>query len=95
MKLLSFYLGLHNFGGGSDWGGKFVGLTKSTWLKCFLELDSDHAIIEALKNLGTIELSNDTSDITESLPTVLKPLEVFVCKGSMQVYPGRCMEIHH
>ena len=86
MKLLSFYLGLHNFGGGSDWGGKFVGLTKSTWLKCFLELDSDHAIIEALKNLGAMELSNDTSDITESLPTVLKPLEVFVCKVSMQVY---------
>ena len=40
------YLGFLNFGGGSDWGGKYVGYTRATWLKCFLELDSNDPIIE-------------------------------------------------
>ena len=75
----------YNFSGGSDWGRKFVGLTKATWLKCFLELDSNDAIIEALTNLGTMVLSNDASDVTESLPTILRPLEIFTCKVSLMI----------
>jgi len=38
--------------------------------------------LETLTNLGTMALSNDASDVDESLPIVLKPLEIFVCKVS-------------
>ena len=70
--------GLHDFTGG-DWGGKFVGHTKVSWVKYFLGLDSDDEIIKALTNLGSMELE-DSTDVTEGLPTVLKPLEAFTCK---------------
>ena len=52
---------------------------KVSWVKYFLGLDSDDEIIKALTNLGSMELE-DSTDVTEGLPTVLKPLEAFTCK---------------
>ena len=44
---------------------------KVSWVKYFLGLDSDDEIIKALTNLGSMELE-DSTDVTEGLPTVLK-----------------------
>lgn len=44
-------LGMHTFTG-SDWGGKFSGITKRKWMKLFLDLDDSDEIIGALGYLG-------------------------------------------
>ena len=75
------FSGLHEFGGGSDWGGKFVSIGMGTWVKVFLDLDPEDEIITALINLGNMVLSKDI-DVTDSLPSILRPLETLVCKAS-------------
>ena len=37
-------VGFHNFSG-ADWGGKFVGITKETWMKAFLRLPDNDDVI--------------------------------------------------
>ena len=46
-------IGLHNFTG-SDWGGKFVGVSKERWSKLYMELPSDHPIVKAFSKLGSL-----------------------------------------
>ncbi|KAG1662654.1 Supervillin [Nymphon striatum] len=44
-------LGMHAFTG-SDWGGKFSGITKRKWMKLFLELDDSDEILDLILVLG-------------------------------------------
>ena len=37
-------VGFHNFTG-ADWGGKFVGITKETWMKSYLKLTEDDDVV--------------------------------------------------
>ena len=41
-------VGFHNFMG-ADWGGKFVGITKGTWMKAFLRLSDDDEVISCFQ----------------------------------------------
>ena len=54
-------IGLHNFSG-ADWGGKFVGVSKKTWVQTFLSLSDDDDIVECFRKLGCVELSNIQMD---------------------------------
>ena len=44
-------IGLHNFSG-ADWGGKFVGISKKTWVDAYMKLDGDDPVISCFKKLG-------------------------------------------
>ena len=44
-------IGLYHFTG-ADWGGKFVGITKKTWVKAYMALDDDHHVIDCFRKLG-------------------------------------------
>ena len=70
-------IGLHNFTG-ADWGGKFVGLSKKTWVSTFLSLDVDDDIIESFTSLGVNDFS-DLDMVDSNFPPHLFPLERFVC----------------
>ena len=70
-------IGLHNFSG-TDWGGKFVGITKKKWVDAYLQLSDDDAVINCFRHLGESCLATEL-DGTE-LPEQLKPLEHFVCQ---------------
>ena len=63
---------------GADWGGKFVGKTKESWIKAFMELDSEHPVLQCFKKLG--EGNIQTNLINGELPRDFKPLEEFVCR---------------
>ncbi len=51
-------LGLHNFSG-ADWGGKFVGVSKKTWINNYLKLDDDHPAINCFRELGEGSIPHD------------------------------------
>ena len=69
-------LGLHNFSG-VDWGGKFVGITKKTWINAYMKLDADDQIISCLKGLGEHSIPAELAG--GELPAEVKALEQFVC----------------
>ena len=70
-------LGLHNFSG-ADWGGKFVGISKKTWINAYLKLDADDQVISCFKELG--ERCIPAELVSGELPEQVKPLERFVCR---------------
>lgn len=78
-------IGLHNFSG-ADWGGKFIGISKKTWVNLYLMLDEGDPIIECFRELGerdvTMEMVND------DFPQELKGLEEFVCRAYCSKGPG-------
>ena len=78
-------LGLHNFSG-ADWGGKFVGISKRTWVKAYLALDDDDPIIYSFIRLGKGPLSS-THLVDGKLPAEIRGVEKFVC----QVYSPKCL----
>ena len=61
-------VGFHNFTG-ADWSGKFVGITKDTWLKAYLDLSDDDDVISCFELLGTLSLTVDDQRSTK-LPAV-------------------------
>ena len=65
-------VGMHTFTG-SDWGGKFSGITKRKWMKLFLDLDDSDEILDALGYLGE-SLEDPTAKVIETL-------EKFVCRA--------------
>ena len=69
-------IGLHNFSG-ADWGGKFVGITKKTWIGAYMELDEDDPSINCFRELGEGVIPTELVD--DELPTQFKDLEQFVC----------------
>ncbi|KAG1697692.1 DNA topoisomerase 2-alpha [Nymphon striatum] len=58
-------LGMHAFTG-SDWGGKFSGITKRKWMKLFLELYDSDEILDALSYLGE-SLEDPNGEVIEAL----------------------------
>ena len=78
-------VGFHNFSGG-DYGGKFVGISKETWMKAFLALPDDDDVVLCFQQLGTFKLT--VADFSGSLPSSVSPLEKFLCS----VYaPDNCV----
>ena len=70
-------IGLHNFTG-TDWGGRFVGVSKKRWTLEYLKLDPDDPIIDAFIRLGPDTLT--ASELVHGkLPEPVQPLEHFVC----------------
>ena len=70
-------IGLHNFTG-ADWGGKFVGISKTTWAKTYLSLDAADEIVNTFASLGQLDVSA-MQVIDSKLPVELVALERFVC----------------
>ena len=69
-------LGLHNFSG-ADWGGKFIGISKKSWVNAYLKLDEDDPAIDCFKAVSGIK-TNEMND--GKLPTQVMALETFVCR---------------
>lgn len=69
-------LGLHNFSG-ADWGGRFIGISKKSWVNAYLKLDDDDPAIDCFKALGCISIPAEL--VNDELPTQVKALETFVC----------------
>lgn len=69
-------IGLHNFSG-ADWGGKFVGITKKTWVKEYMKLDEGDSAVDCFIKLGELNLSLEL--INGDLPPQVSALESFVC----------------
>jgi len=44
-------IGLHHFTG-ADWGGKFVGVSKKTWISNYLSLPSNDEIVRTFTSMG-------------------------------------------
>ena len=87
-------VGFHNFTG-ADWGGKFVGKTKESWTKLFMELSTDDTVLQCFRKLGEGTIQSELAD--DKLPADWKPLEGFVCKVysskgplSLHSYDGKC-----
>lgn len=70
-------IGLHNFSG-ADWGGKFVGITKKTWVNAYMKLDDDDSIVDSFLQLGKSALPTEL--VNGDLPPQVKDLERFVCQ---------------
>jgi len=68
---------LHNFSG-ADWGGKFVGITKKTWIGAYLKLSEDDPAIKCFRELGESTIPNEL--VNGELPLKVRGLEAFVCK---------------
>ena len=71
-------LGLHNFSG-ADWGGKFVGISKKTWVNAYLRLDDDDPAINCFKDLGNGSIP---SELVNDKPA-LESLEHFTCSTTL------------
>ena len=70
-------IGLHHFTE-TDWGGKFVGITKKSWTKAYMALDDDHPAMDCFRELELGEdLIQNQLDNGE-LPTQFRELEKFV-----------------
>jgi len=69
-------IGLHNFTG-ADWGEKFVGITKKTWVSEYPKLPDDDPAITCFRELGDSHVAMEL--IGKELPENLRPLEHFVC----------------
>jgi len=70
-------IGLHNFTG-ADWGGKFVGITKKTWVGAYMKLDESDSVVTCFRQLGDGAIPTELVD--GDLPPQVKDLERFVCQ---------------
>ena len=55
-------IGLHHHFSGADWGGKFVGITKKTWVKSYVVFNDDHPAIDCFRELGEGLLQNQLAN---------------------------------
>lgn len=69
-------IGLHNFSG-ADWGGKFVGISKKTWVVAYLKLDENDDAINCFRELGEGPILKEL--VNGELPPQVRGLEQFVC----------------
>ena len=44
-------VGFHNFTG-ADWGGRFVGISKKTWIEAHLKLEENDPVVSCFRQLG-------------------------------------------
>ena len=71
-------IGVHNFTG-TDWGGKFVGVSKRRWGSTYMDLLSNDPIVIKFGLLGSLTAEELMME-NESLHENIQPLEKFVCK---------------
>ena len=71
-------IGFHNFTG-SDYGGKFVGITKMTWCKAYFTLEDDDPILDAFDFLGSFSSQQCCPDANGDFTERAQPLEKFTC----------------
>ena len=83
-------IGLHHFTG-ADWGGKFVGITKKTWVKAYMALNDDHPAIDCFRELGEGLIQNQLAN--GELPSQVKELEKFVCQVYCKAGPTTLPEL--
>ena len=85
-------IGLHNFSG-TDWGEKFLSITKK-WVHAYLQLSDDDAVINCCRELGDRCLPTEL--VSTELPEQLKPLEHFICHVySQKTLPALRWEMLH
>ena len=76
-------IGLHHFTG-AYWGGKFVGVSKKTWISNYLSVPPNDEIVRTFTSTGHDLNSDQTAckDLLDdgNLPAQYRPLEHFVCK---------------
>ena len=70
-------VGLHNFSG-ADWGGKFVGISKKSWINAYERLRNQDLALSFFVNLG--EQLIPTQLENGALPAAAQPVEAFVCQ---------------
>jgi hypothetical protein len=70
-------VGFHNFTG-ADWGGKFVGISKKTWMNAYRNLQEDDPILQCFIDLGNGPIQTSLS--IDELPQEMQPLEQFTCR---------------
>ena len=70
-------IGVHNFTG-ADWGGKFVGISKKSWITSYLSLPNDDPIVSTFQLLGEGVFTNHEL-VDGELPEEVRPIEKFVC----------------
>ena len=66
----------HNFSG-AGWDGKYVGISKETWMTAYLSISDEDNIICTFQQLGTFPLL--ITDFSGCLPANVSPLERFLC----------------
>ncbi len=75
-------IGLHHFTG-ADWGRKYVGVSKKSWISAYLQLAQDNETVVAFQQLGSDRDLADTMighvENYSVLPEKYTPLEGFVC----------------
>ena len=71
-------IGFHNFTG-SDYGGKFVGISKKSWCKFYFTLDDDDFILNSFDALGSLSPHQCCLDANGEFTDLVKPLETFTC----------------
>ena len=69
-------IGLHNVSS-ADCGGKFVGISKQTWVTVYKELDDDDPAVVCFQNFGTGPIP--TQLVYDELPPQIERLELFIC----------------
>lgn len=76
-------IGLHHFTG-ADWGGKFVGLSKKTWVSAYLQLPPSDQIVQTFANMGNCPFMPQPTEThlhdDGSIPERFRPLERFICR---------------
>lgn len=77
-------IGLHNFSG-ADWGGKFVGISKKTWVSAYMKLNEDNPIINCFRELGDAPIHTEL--VNGDLLLQIKVLEKFVCHVYCSIGP--------
>ena len=70
-------IGFHNFTG-ADWGGKYVGISKKTWVGANMKLDESDPVVTCFRQLGESIIPTELVD--NDLPPQMKDLERFVCQ---------------
>lgn len=83
-------IGLHHFSE-VDCRGKFVGVTKKTWVKSCMGLDNDHPAMDCLRELSEGLIQNQLAN--GELPTQVKDLEKFVCHVYCKARPTTFSEL--
>jgi len=70
-------IGLHNFSG-ADWGGKFVGISKKSWIKAYYKLQDHDPALTFFLNLGEQLIRGNLEQ--GALPAAAQLIEKFVCQ---------------
>ena len=85
-----WFIGLQNFTG-TDWDGKFVGITKKTSADAYMALDIDDPAIDCFQNLSTALISTQLTHW--ELPQQMEKLESFICRVYCKSGPRNLPEL--